>query len=279
MTSFFFFGKIAATTLDGFFRMQKELNTLKQKVGELEGLKAFYLTQVQSLRSLASKHQADGTYPPMVSPTMPEEVARLLSVLNGDSTSDPEQTGQHRNNHHHPSSSKNPPEHASSDGLLARLHEPSAPTSRDSSQRSSRPESRVPAGGPVFSAPPGGRESTSAAHHNLGQSPSSTPKPPSRSRGPTAGRDPPDRERDYVNGSTGYSASSASARRGQYSHLDHMDGVASGVISTPTAVVSTPQLINMPNMAGAPFLLQNPQLYSMIVSLTDLLTINYDRFW
>ena len=42
----------AATALDGFFRMQKELEVLKRKVGELEGLKAFYLTQVQALRAL-----------------------------------------------------------------------------------------------------------------------------------------------------------------------------------------------------------------------------------
>lgn len=59
--------------------MHRELTVLKEKVGQLEGLKAFYLTQVQALRSLADKTASDGY--PIVQPTMPEEVARLLSVL------------------------------------------------------------------------------------------------------------------------------------------------------------------------------------------------------
>ncbi|OQV20866.1 hypothetical protein BV898_05208 [Hypsibius exemplaris] len=70
----------ATLTLDGFFRMQDDINSIKQRVVELEALKAFYLTQVELLRSLANQHQAAN---PTVQPAMSEEVARLLATLHG----------------------------------------------------------------------------------------------------------------------------------------------------------------------------------------------------
>ena len=267
---------------------------LKQKVGELEGLKAFYLTQVQALRTLAHKHTTDGTYP-ISQPTMPEEVARLLMTLHKtDCTGSPgseDLTGGHRGHpppqsHHttHPSS-KQHHDNDASDGLSARLHEPSGGMAhRDGgSQRSSRPDSRLPPSNQNSTGMSSNYQQGSIRESHVGQSPSSTPKPSPRSRGGAASAREPsgseqssrERERDsYVNGNgggggSGYQSSS-SRRGGQYPNLEHMEGVSSGVISTPAPVAAASQqqhqsqLINMPN---APFLLQNPQLYGMIVSV------------
>ncbi|XP_055337180.1 protein AF-10-like isoform X2 [Paramacrobiotus metropolitanus] len=257
-----------ATTLDGFFRMQKELNMLKEKVGQLEGLKAFYLTQVQALRSLTEKHvAADGGGLSVVQPTMPEEVARLLSVLepHDEAASNTQRRG--------------PPHESASDGLLARLHEPAArdPVHR-SSRDSSRPESRAqtatsasslpppPSSVPLYPHPPN-------AHLQTASSPSQTPKPYPRSRTSEREREREKEQRDtatsyaMTNGYPGQppsnaSSSSSSNRRGHYAHLEGMDGIPSGVISTPAPVASTPQLL-MPNVAGTQFLLPGQQFYPM----------------
>lgn len=231
----------AAMALDGFFRMQKELMTLKQKVGELESLKAFYLTQVQSLRTLSEKYATDGSMP-MSQPTMPEEVARLIGML-GPSDGPEEPPLPNRTKVEVPS-----------DGLMARLHEPGV--SRESNHRSAtRPESR-PTTTTSSNVPP-------SVPHHVQQSPSSTPKPPSRSaRAVREEKDKSEREREYVNGignASGYSGSSSGYPRRP--HYEHLDGLPSGVISTP-AQVATTQPLMMPNVNGQPFLFQNP-MYSM----------------
>ncbi|GAU99494.1 hypothetical protein RvY_10488 [Ramazzottius varieornatus] len=231
----------AAVTLDGFFRMQKELTSLKQKVGELESLKAFYLTQVQSLRSLSEKYAADG---PVTQPTMPEEVARLIGMLGPTDGLE------------EPSAPVRTKVEVPSDGLMARLHEPGAGSSRG------RSDSRVGSNAPPSSSVP----------HHVQQSPSSTPKPPSRSA--RAVRDEKDKNerdgREYVNGSgggysgnggSGGSSGNGSSGNVRRPHYEHLDGLPSGVVSTP-AQVATTQAMLMPSMNGQPFLFQNP-MYSM----------------
>lgn len=164
-------------------------------------------------------------------------------------------------------------DHAS-DGLLARLHEPGVRDPVHRSHREPRPESRPQTS--TSTGPPSVTQQNSAPQsHMQAPSPSHTPKSAPRSR---ASRDAErererdrevrerdrdrDREREVSNNNNNNNYGYPTSRRGHYQHLENMDGIPSGVISTPTPAVSAPQLL-MPNVAGTPFILPNQQIYNM----------------